>query len=418
MQKFQVLLVAGRDELREALANSFEGEDVTVEIEEASTADEALMLMVSGRHEICFVYCASSSSDMAPSITKSAQTAGLKTPIIVLSDPEACTDAQRFIADGAVAAFTLDCHQTSMLSGIARLAITLRNIERTLRRTNDHLIQEIFTLQDARERAEALTVQYVEMVENYDFAKREAEQANAAKSDFLAHMSHELLTPLNAIIGFSDSILTQLYGPLGHAKYIEYIRDISLSGSHLHDLIKDMLDISAIEAKKLPLHDECIDLKEMAEMSLRCVEMRAAEKNIQLGSDLAVNLPELKADERRIKQMLINILSNAVMFTPDGGKVSLLISQTDNGCVKFVVKDTGIGMTDDELVIGMEKFSQVERGLQNKHEGVGLGLPLTKQLVELHGGEMEITSTKHKGTTVQIQMPVSRTVMQECVVSA
>jgi len=408
MQTFSVLLVGGRDEIREALSNAFEGEDVVVDIEEAFTMDDALEALISGRYEICFVHCTTSHTGLAHDVVENVKTAGLKTPVIVLSDPEACADSQKFINGGAIAAFTLDCHQTAMLSGIARLAITLRDTELKLRRTNDRLIQDIFTLQDARERAEALTVQYVEMVENYDRAKTEAEQANAAKSEFLAHMSHELLTPLNAIIGFSDSIQAQIFGPMENDRYLEYIRDISMSGQHLHDLIKDMLDISAIEAQMLELHETVLGIEKLADMSMRYVKMRAEDKGVRLVLNVTPDLPKLRADERRMKQILINLLTNAVKFTPSNGSVTLQISHPPGNGVLFVVTDTGVGMTEDEKAIAMEQFVQVGRGMEAKHEGVGLGLPLTKQLVELHGGEMTIESTKHVGTTVSVQMPLER----------
>lgn len=407
---FQILLVSGSAGIREALGNAFQGEDVTVEIESVDDLDAALEAMVGGHYDICFVQCHGDDSDLALSISVNIKEAGIKTPIIVLADPTAAGHERDFISAGAVAAFTLDSTQNAMLSGIARLALTLRETEQKLRRTNDHLIQDRFTLQDALERAEALSVQYVEMMENYDKAKTAAERASAAKSDFLAHMSHELLTPLNAIIGFSETIQQKIYGPIGHEKYEDYINDIGNSGHHLHELIKDMLDISTIEANKMELYEGNLDVGKLVEESVRFVQLRAEQGDVHLQTHCDADLPILFADERRIKQILINLMSNAVKFTPSGGTVSVrAFAKSDDGYV-LIVSDTGIGMSDEDMTKAMEQFGQVQRGMIAKHEGTGLGLPLTKQLIELHGGTLTIHSEKNVGTTVTVSLPPHRTV--------
>ncbi|MBL4614198.1 MAG: HAMP domain-containing histidine kinase [Magnetovibrio sp.] len=416
---FQILLIGGSAGIREALSNAFQGEDVTVDIEVVEGCDAALEALVGGRHEICFVHCHDNDSELALWISVSAKKAGLKTPIIVLADPTTRVHERDFISAGAISAFTLDSSQHALLSGIARLTLTLRNTEQKLRRTNDRLIKDTFTLQDSRERAEALTVQYVEMMENYVKAKTEAERASAAKSDFLAHMSHELLTPLNAIIGFSESIKLQTFGPLGHQKYEDYINDIGSSGHHLHELIKDMLDISAIEANKMALYETNLEIGMLVEDSVRFVRLHAEGEGINLHTQFDADLPLLFADERRMKQILINLMSNAVKFTPVGGTISVCASISQDGGHLLVVSDTGIGMTDEDMAKAMEKFGQVQRGMVAKHEGAGLGLPLTKELVGLHGGTLSIDSVHNKGTTVTVSLPQHRSVFaQESLVQA
>ena len=407
MKQFQILLVSGNTEIREALKNAFKGEAVVIDIDDVDDQDRALEALVAGRHDICFILNRKEAPQLAHLIIVNSQEAGLKTPIIVLSNFDASDTGYNFIADGAIAEFILGASQPS-LSAVTRLALTLRNTEQKLRRTNDRLIKEIFTLQDARERAEALAIQYVEMVEHYDQAKIEAERASEAKTEFLAHMSHELLTPLNAIIGFSETIKQQIFGPIGHAKYAEYIGDIGASGHHLYDLIKDMLDIIAIESNKMDLYESILDVNELAQDSMRYVRIRAETKGLKLSTEVKVSSATILADERRMKQILINLLTNAVKFTPQGGEVVLRVWTAENGGQVFSVADTGIGMTKTDIIKAMEPFGQVRRGEVSEHEGTGLGLTLTKELIELHGGMLSIASEINVGTTVTAFFPPER----------
>jgi signal transduction histidine kinase len=408
MMHFQVLLVSGNAEIREALKNAFKGEAVVVDIDDVDDEDGALEAMVEGRHDICFVLSQNETPQLAHTIIVSSKEAGLKTPIIVLSNSGTLNGQHNFVAEGAIAEFILDPTQHSSLSAVTRLALTLRNSEQKLRRTNDRLIKEIFTLQDARERAEALAVQYVEMAEHYDQAKMEAERASEAKTEFLAHMSHELLTPLNAIIGFSETIKRQIFGPIGHEKYASYIDDIGASGHHLYDLIKDMLDITAIEAHKMELHETTLDIGELVHDAMRYVRIRAELKDVRLCTDIKVDPPMIYADTRRMKQILINLLTNAVKFTSAGGSVTLRAWTAADGGQVFSVSDSGVGMTKADIAKAMEPFGQVRRGEVAEHEGAGLGLTLSKELTELHGGTLTIDSAIHVGTTVTAAFPPQR----------
>jgi signal transduction histidine kinase len=414
METCKVLFVSENKDAREILDKALLEQEFAASIEVEFTFDGALEALASGRHEICFIQCRHDAADRVAELTASSQEAGLKIPIAVLSDPETSWEHHAFISAGAIAVLTLDTSHSDWLSGLLRLAMMLRRTEVKLRNTNDKLVQDIFTLQDARERAEGLTAQYVEMLEHFELAKIEAERANSAKSDFLAHMSHELLTPLNAIIGFSETIMGQLFGPIGHEKYAEYIMDISNSGKHLHDLIKDMLDITAIEANKIVLHESEIDVPALVDVSTRFVEIRAKEEGVTVVQDVAEDLPRLYADDRRMKQILVNLLVNAVKFTPEGGTVTISATISAEGGHTFSVVDTGIGMTEDELGQAMQPFVQVRRGMQQaKHEGTGLGLPLTKALVEMHGGTLSVQSEKGVGTAITVQCPADRVVAQD-----
>ena len=236
-------------------------------------------------------------------------------------------------------------------------------------------------------------------------AREAAELANRAKSEFLANMSHELRTPLNAIIGFSEVILKEMFGPLANENYREYIKDIHDSGSHLYQLINDILDVSKAEAGKLELRETSVNMADVIERCVRLVEERAQRAQVTIETRIADGTPSLIADERKLKQILINLLSNAVKFTPEGGTVEVLAGELDDGRFELVVKDTGIGIAADDIAIVMAPFGQVDSRLARRYEGTGLGLPLTKSLVELHGGVIDVESEVDVGTRIIIHLP-------------
>lgn len=238
----------------------------------------------------------------------------------------------------------------------------------------------------------------------------EARAANKVKSDLMANMSHELRTPLNAIIGFSSTIQAEIFGPVGHDKYREYLGDIQDSGQHLLELINDILDVSAIEAGALDLHEDNVSLSSIVDACLRIIRPRADAGQVRVVSTMDAKLPLIHMDARRGKQIILNLLSNAVKFTPEGGEVSVTSSLNTHGSVSVSVRDTGIGMDKDELTKALSAFGQVDSGLNRKHEGTGLGLPLTKGLIELHGGILDVKSDKGHGTLVTVTFPEERVV--------
>ncbi|MBT7568406.1 MAG: PAS domain S-box protein [Rhodospirillaceae bacterium] len=229
--------------------------------------------------------------------------------------------------------------------------------------------------------------------------------ASRAKSELMANMSHELRTPLNAIIGFSGTMMAEAFGPIDNEKYREYLGDIHSSGQHLLELIADILDVSAVEAGSLKLHRENINLPDLVAGIIRIIRPRAEENGLTVTSSVAAEITEIYADERRVKQILLNLLGNAVKYTPEGGDVAVNMSMNKGGVLIIEVSDTGIGMDADELSEAMSVFGRVARGLDRQTEGTGLGLPLTKGLVDLHDGTMEIKSEKGLGTTVTVTIP-------------
>ncbi len=242
-------------------------------------------------------------------------------------------------------------------------------------------------------------------------ARRAADFANRSKTEFLANMSHELRTPLNAILGFAEMIEHQMFGATA-PKYVEYAHDIHRSGEHLLALINDVLDLSKLEAGKLELRESIVHLPDLVEDCLTLVRGRAEAGRIALSSELGAAVPALRADARVVKQLLLNFLSNAVKFTPEGGRVTVRTSCDAGGNICLSVDDTGIGMSDAELAVALSPFGQIDSTLSRKHEGTGLGLPICKSLMELHGGELQLASKPNQGTTATARFPAGRAVWE------
>ena len=245
-----------------------------------------------------------------------------------------------------------------------------------------------------------------------DMQRATLEAANRTKSEFLANMSHELRTPLNAIIGFSDMMaqcLTQDHGLSG--KHLEYARDINESGHHLLALINDILDLSKIEAGKLELDESDVDLARVGRKCLKIVSPRAAECGLTLTHNLPESVPRLRADERKIKQICINLLSNAVKFTESGGEVMFDVGRSRDGGVYLRVADTGIGIAKADIDKALSPFMQLDSAMERKYEGTGLGLPLTKALIELHAGTLSVNSKVGVGTSVTVFFPKERVIV-------
>jgi PAS domain S-box-containing protein len=242
-------------------------------------------------------------------------------------------------------------------------------------------------------------------------AKEHAELADRTKSEFLANMSHELRTPLNAVIGFSEIIKEELFGPNGNSRYQEYARDIHASGRHLLDLINEILDLAKVEAGSIDLREAAVNVPDLVEACRRLVRERAREHGLDLKVELAEPLPALRADQTRLKQILLNLLSNAIKFSPAGSRVLLTVRHEPDGAVVFGIADKGIGMTPEHIRLALQPFRQIENAFNRRHQGTGLGLPLAKAFTELHGGTLSIDSALGHGTVVEIRFPPSRSLL-------
>jgi signal transduction histidine kinase len=256
---------------------------------------------------------------------------------------------------------------------------------------------------EAAERETRLSAQAMELAAARDLAQA----ANRARGEFLANVSHELRTPLNAILGFSEILQKELFGPIGDARYREFIVDIHDSGRHLLEVIGNILDLTKVDAGRLALDERDVDVADMIQLCLKLVQDGADNGKVQLEAVYPRGRCLLWCDPTRLKQILLNLLSNAVKFTPEGGKVTLTTSVTDDSFI-LTVADTGIGMSPEDLQEAMQPFHQIDSSLSRRYQGTGLGLPLTKSLVELHDGTLEIRSRPGIGTVADVRLPKSR----------
>jgi signal transduction histidine kinase len=251
--------------------------------------------------------------------------------------------------------------------------------------------------------------------EQVKVALTEAAAGSQAKSQFLAAMSHELRTPLNAIIGFSEVQATQMFGPMiGDARYLEYAKDIHRSGSHLLSLINDVLDFSKLDAYGLDLHDEAVDLVALVTESVHLLRGQGAKAQVALRLDVGPAVPPIRADPRRLRQVILNLLSNGLKFTAAGGEVRVAVSWTPAGYA-VTIRDTGIGIAPEDIDKALEPFGQIDSRLSRKYDGTGLGLPLAKRLIERHGGALSVESAVGVGTIVTVWLPAERAISQASV---
>jgi two-component system cell cycle sensor histidine kinase PleC len=293
--------------------------------------------------------------------------------------------AERFTGDGGTVVICADI-------------TVIRRQEAERRRAADELRAMVVELEDREVKLQLLA-------RKYEVAMTRAEAANQAKSEFLANMSHELRTPLNAINGFSEIMAGEMFGPLGDRRYKGYAADIHQSGQHLLSLINDILDMAKIEAGKLTLHYETVSLNALCNDAIRLMRGKAMESGLTLGL-VAPEALQVEADHRGLKQVLLNLISNAVKFTPEGGAVTVTVAPHDADHVRVSVTDTGIGIAAADLERLAQPFEQVEGQHSKTTQGTGLGLALTKSLIELHRGRMTIESEPGHGTTVWFDLPV------------
>jgi signal transduction histidine kinase len=257
----------------------------------------------------------------------------------------------------------------------------------------------------------ASKVQLTRRIEELEAAKLQAEAASKAKSDFLANMSHELRTPLNAIIGFSDLMQSEVLGPIGSDTYRGYVSDIHFSGCHLLEIINDILDVVRHESGKMELKEDTVPVEDLIADALRLIRPQAREAQVNLNwRPAATALPELRCDRVRVRQILLNVLSNAVKFTEPGGCIDIK-TEVSSG-FELIVRDNGIGIRPEDIARILTPFGQVA-SVYSRNQGAGLGLTLTKALIERHGGHLSLYSAPGLGTTVRLSFPADRLVKRQ-----
>ncbi len=285
-----------------------------------------------------------------------------------------------------------------MLSDVTAMKLTEQNLQNRL-----------LDLQAAKLVSDRQSEQLKTLAEQFASAKEEADAASRTKSEFLANMSHELRTPLNAVMGFSEVIKNELFGPVGVEQYKQYADDIYESGAHLLAIINDILDLSKVEAGKFDLNETEVQVPELCRSVIHIVKGRADEAGITLIKRLPEDPPYLLADPRSLKQMLLNLMSNAIKFTSPGGTVDLVTTIGPDGGFRFDIRDTGVGIAKEHFETVLSPFGQVDTAHARDHQGTGLGLPLVKAFIEMHGGRIEIESEVDEGTTVSLFFPPDRT---------
>jgi two-component system cell cycle sensor histidine kinase PleC len=309
----------------------------------------------------------------------------------------------------------LECRVREKTAELERTNANLQSEVSVRQRTEDALRTSERSLQERvaeLERAQSILRRQGEemarIAAELRMARDDAVSADRSKSEFLAAMSHELRTPLNAIIGFSEMMKIETLGPVGSPQYRGYANDIYQAGSHLLALINDILDLSKVESGADELHEETVSVPDLVASVQGLVRQRASGCGVQLVLDVRDDLPLLMADERKLKQILVNLLSNAVKFTEADGQVTLKAwCRPDSGFV-FQVIDTGIGMAAEDIPKALAQFGQIDSDLNRKYDGTGLGLPLAKSLIELHGGYLDLQSEVGAGTTVTVRLPAYR----------
>ncbi len=299
-----------------------------------------------------------------------------------------------------------------ILAGLVAFLILSRNYGKQhrafvqLEESRRELAHQVVELEDSQARLEKQGDQLKDMAEELILAKQSAEQGNRAKSNFLAQMSHELRTPLNAILGFSEIIRDQIFGADCPDRYVSYADDIHSSGRHLLDIINDILDLSKIEAGKMELIEEIVDISEVVEEVRRILAPRADDSGLGLVTDLPPTLPHMRADRRAVKQILINLLGNAIKYTPSGGSVTVSVAIAEGAC-RISVADTGIGISDEDMPNVLLPFGQVS-AVDRSKGGTGLGVPIVSALARLHGGDLQVQSTPDIGSTFIVTLPRER----------
>jgi len=401
----RILLAGGGKSTEAALARAFDQSAHEIDIAHVADADDALMALVSERFQLCVIRALDDAPDVAKSFCTDAKEAGVRVPIIVLMDIANTDNERALLSAGALAAMPWDGSQDAMLRNIINLTLGLRKTEDNLRQSNDRLVTEMRTLQDERERAESLNIEYVELVENYAAAKAELEKLNQEKNKFFSIIAHDLRSPFTALLGFS-TLLVERAEKMPPEKIKEFAVHINDAGNRVFKLLENLLEWSRLQMDRVDTQPHLFPVGDVAGKTVEVLGLVAKEKNITLNE--RGHPPEVYADPNMIDAVIRNLVNNAIKFTPTGGAITILYGvDTDANTARISVMDNGVGMSEE---VASKLFNIAEntstQGTAGE-AGTGLGLLLCKELVERNHGHLEVESTPGTGSTFSFTLPLS-----------
>lgn len=402
MDKARILLGGGGQKIADSLHAVLSEDGVELELETVHDGDDILTALVSFPYELCILRTLSEAPEFAIQVCQDAHQSGVRIPIVVLMDFD-CNQTERdFLDAGAIAAIPWDGTQGSMLRNLMRMTISLRATQESLRKTNDRMVQEMITMQDERERAEALNAQYVELAENYALAKEELEKLNQEKNKLFSIIAHDLRSPFTSLMGFTNLLKAQA-DKLSSEQVKDFANTIDASADRVFKLLENLLDWARLQMERVDPQPGQITLNDIAKKTIDVLGPVAAEKGLTL-KETGETL-EAYADPNMTDTVIRNLVNNAIKFTPEGGTITISYETTESGKSKVSVADTGVGMSAS---IAKNIFSLAEnvttRGT-NGEKGTGLGMTLCKELVELNGGTINVESEPGKGSTFSFTLP-------------
>lgn len=404
MEAARILLIGGGNDTEAAVRHAFGQSAYQIDIVHAPDLDQALIAVVEERFQLCVIRASDDAPEFAAKICADAKIAGVRAPIVVLMEVNNPERERELLAHGALAAMPWDGSQDAMLRNLVNLTLGLRKSEENLRQTNDRLVNEMLTLQDERERAEAINVEYVALAEDYAIAKHELEKLNQEKNKFFSIIAHDLRSPFTALLGFS-SLLVERVDSLDRAKIKEFTSHIHESGSRVFKLLENLLEWSRLQMDRVTVEPTLFNLSEATHKTLDVLGPVAKDKGIRLTEH--GHAPQCYADPHMIDAVIRNLVNNAIKFTPSGGSVCIEYkTDVDSGCARIDIVDTGVGMSKDTA---RNLFSLADGHTTqgtNGEKGTGLGLLLCKELVERNGGTITVKSKAGKGSTFSFTLPL------------
>lgn len=412
MGSARILLAGGGIETEHALLEAFNEDGFSIDLVHSGDAEETLTALVSSKFQLCVVRAISDQPEFPLAVCAGAKESGVRIPIVVLMDIASRRAENTFLKAGALAALPWDGSQDAMLRNFVHLTVVLRKSEDNLRKTNDHLVQEMRTIQDERERAEAMNIQYVELAENYAIAKDELEKLNQEKNKFFSIIAHDLRSPFTALLGFT-SLLEQRAAVLPPEKIKDYVHTINDSANRVFKLLENLLEWARLQMDRIEYTPQFFALNEIVANSLDILGPVARDKGIALSE--SGESPTAFADSQTIDTVIRNLISNAIKFTPRGGTITVKYAHTADHLAQVSIIDSGVGMDVKTADAIFHLSANVTTKGTDGEKGTGLGLLLCKELVERNQGKLSIKSEPGAGSTFSFTLPMTAPAANEVV---